>query len=162
MQRTQVEIVNRINLIEKEDFFGFQSSDLVSYLDYSNALPYINENLKKTLTESEWDEKYKAKLTPKELIQDYMPFAWDKANNCRGLSASRSVEHMKAWLWLDGEDILADRMGDIYEYYGKTCLVVICLHYGIDWKQYDDGVWVNDECGDGVAVSEALAKYGIV
>lgn len=161
MQRTQVEIMNRINLIEKQDFFGFQSSDLIGYLDYNNALLYVNEDIKQTLTETEWDEKYKSKLTPEEQIKDYVSFAWDKANDCRGLSASRSIEHMKAWLWLDGQDVLADRMNSIYEYYGKTCLVVICQYYDIDWKQYDDGVWVNNECDEGGNIESILAKHGI-
>lgn len=67
----------------------------------------------------------------------YMPFAWDKANNGRGFSASRSMSHYQAWIWLAGDDI-----GDLSEYdsYGKDNLVKICKHYGWDHSQWDNGV----------------------
>ena len=79
-------------------------------------------------------------------IEEYMPFAWDKANNCRGLSADRSVSHMKAWLWLLGDD-LGEKLDGIYCFYGKPCLRVICEKYGWDWRQWDDGEWRNEEGG---------------
>jgi hypothetical protein len=79
-----------------------------------------------------------------------MPFAWEKANDCRGLSANRSIEHMTAWLWMLGDD-LADKMDGLYEYYGKPCLRAICEKYGCKWQQWDDGVWRNSEDDDGIA-----------
>jgi len=74
-----------------------------------------------------------------------MPFAWEKANGCRGISASRSLRHMVAWLWLDGQDEFLEKWNDLrdYEYYGKPQLIAICELYGIDWKKFDDGVRTN-------------------
>lgn len=73
---------------------------------------------------------------------DYMSFAFEKANNFRGISASRSMSHYSAWTWLIGDDFgnLLD-----YEYYGKDNLVEICEKYGWDHSQWDDGVRLNDE-----------------
>lgn len=75
---------------------------------------------------------------------EYMPFAWEKANNCRGLSAGRSLAHYTAWLWLDGDNEIWPTLED-YEYYGKDKLVEICNYLGIDSKQWDDGIRKNSE-----------------
>ena len=71
-----------------------------------------------------------------------MEFAWDKANNCRGISASRSIDHYSVWIWLLGDE---DKLSDIrdYEYYGKPQLVEICELYGWDHSKWDDGVRTN-------------------
>lgn len=152
--KTQEEIAKRLEAIKEEDIFGFESDCLIPYLDFQHAKPY----LKPEVTEGDWHIE---PMTPAEEIKDYMPFAWDKANNCRGLSAGRSIEHMVAWLWLDGKDELISKMESEYEFYGKPCLVLICQEYGIDWRKLDDGSWRNDEYGEGITPDVALAKHGI-
>lgn len=138
-KRTQKEIVNRIEERKTEDFFGFETDDYIDYLTYGNAKKYLMPEV----TKEEWNETEKEVLAPIEQIKDYMGFAWDKANNCRGLSANRSISHMLAWLWLGGEDALLEKV--MYEYYynyhyyGKPILEMICEYFGLDWKQWDDG-----------------------
>lgn len=148
-QRTQQEILDRIEEIREDDFFGFQTGDLICFLTFDNAKKRLNEGV----TSEEWAQK----INPANCIKDYMPFAWDKANNCRGLSAGRSIEHMKAWLWLDGKDALVGQMDDLYQYYGKPCLRAICEEYGIDWKSLDNNEWVNSEDDTPKTAEEALA-----
>jgi len=135
--RTQKEILERFNQRRKTDMLGFEVYEYLYYLDYKYAKPF----LKKEVTEEDWKHK---KIPPAEKIKDYMPFAWKKANDCRGISAARSILHMLAWLWLDGKDEFLEK-NDIenYEYYGKPQLIAICELYGIDWKKYDDGVRTN-------------------
>jgi len=136
--RTQEEILKRIEARKKKDLMGFEWNEYICYLNYESAKPY----LKKDITKERWgDEKGKE---PAEKIKDYMDFAWKKANDCRGISAGRSIMHMVAWLWLDGQDefLLNNNIED-YEYYGKPQLIKICELYGIDWKKYDDGVRTN-------------------
>ena len=82
--RTQEEILARINEIKGKDFFGFETSDLIGFLNYENAKPFLKEGVKKSAWKIE-------KRTPKEIMIDYMPFAWEKANNKRGISASRNM-----------------------------------------------------------------------
>ncbi len=149
MQRTQEQILNRIKEIEKNDFFGFQTSDLVQFLTFENAKPFLADFVAK----GEWEQQ----TDPVKIIKDYMPFAWDKANNCRGLSAGRSVEHMKAWMWLDGKEELVKKMDDLYQYYGKPCLHAVCVEYGIDWESLDNNEWVNNEEDAPITAKEALA-----
>jgi hypothetical protein len=72
-----------------------------------------------------------------------MDFAWEKANNCRGLSAMRTMTHYKAWLWLLGQDGFDDL--ENYSHYGKDNLVRICKFFDLDPKKWDDGRRVNSE-----------------
>ena len=134
--RTQKEILNRIKIVEKDDFLGFQRSDLISYLDYENARPFLKDEI----SAEQWKKEDK---TPKEIMINYLPFAWEKANNKRGISASRSMDHYTSWLWLDGDENLHKTLSD-YEYYGKPQLIEVCKYLGIDYLQYDDGIREND------------------
>lgn len=138
MNRTQEQIVERLR-DDRIDPLGWASSDLLEWLDFDHA----KEFLKPEVTAQSWADTEKPKSVREQMI-DYMPFAWEKANDCRGLSAGRSISHYQNWLWLLGEDELAEQIRD-YEYYGKDQLVRICEYLGIDSKQYDDGIRVNSE-----------------
>ena len=140
--RTQDEIIAKISEVEPDDWMGTIKSDLVEFLDYEHAKPYLKDDV----TAAECSESVKDVKKPSLQIKDYMPFAFNKANNCRGLSAGRSLDHMYAWLWLDGQDefLTANDIRD-YQYYGKDELVKICELYGLDATQWDDGCRVNSE-----------------
>jgi len=134
---TQEEIVKRIEAISGVDFFGFEKSDLLSYLDFEHAQPY----LKATATATDWGEAEDQSQVRNKML-DYMPFAWEKACGCRGLSAARSLNHFSAWLWIAGNEELAESIRD-YEYYGKPQLIEICKWLGVDHQQWDDGMRTN-------------------
>lgn len=162
--KTTQQIVDRIKMLDSdrhlnEDFFGFIRSDLIEALPFADAKPF----LKSTATDDAWptdkllttDEKVIARLT------EYMTFAWEKANNCRGLSAARTLDHMRAWLWLLGEDKASDGIAE-YDLYGKPQLRAICEHFKIDWRALDDGHWRSSEREDGKpadAVSELVLEW---
>lgn len=139
MIRTQEQIVERVRTNRERDFLGMAVGDLVEWLDSEHA----KEFLKPEATEESWASSDKPKPV-REQMADYMPFAWEKANNCRGISAGRSMNHYNNWLWLIGEDKFADSLLD-YEYYGKDNLVRICEFLGLDAKQWDDGRRVNTD-----------------
>lgn len=135
--RTQEEIKNRIKETKDDDIFGFGTTDLIEYLDFEHAKKYLEEGV----TEKQWSNR-KLK-SPKEQMIQYMEFAWEKANDCRGLSAMRTMYHYRSWLWLDGNEELAEQMED-YEFYGKDNLVAVCEYLGIDHTEYDDGIRTNE------------------
>jgi len=137
--RTEKEIIEKINNID--DFFGFMTNDLILFLSFDKAQPFLKEGV----TAEEWTPTPRYDEFVLKQIHEYMPFAWEKANNCRGLSAARSIDHMKAWLWLLGEeeDLLEDLKD--YELYGKPQLRAICEHFDWEWKQWDNNLWVNDD-----------------
>ena len=152
VKRSQDEIVARIKERQADDFLGFETNCYYPYLDFAHA----KEFLKLEATEQAWVEGMKKLKSPSDEIKKYMPFAWDKANNCRGISTNLSIEHMIAWLWLDGKDWLRKEYEEHYEYYGKPLLVKICEEYGINWKALDNNHWTNSEDGKGITAKQAL------
>ena len=130
--RTDQEIIDRINARKEADFFGFELTDLLIRLPFELAKPFLNPDVKG----EDWKVQPRDRDSVLKEMLEYMPFAWGKANNCRGLSAVRSMCHYMAWVWLAGDDL-----GDLtdYQYYGKDNLVKICDHYGWDSSQWDDG-----------------------
>ena len=134
--RTDQEIIDRINARKEVDFFGFELIDLLIRLPFELAKPFLNPDVKG----EDWKVQPRDRDSVLKEMLEYMPFAWDKANNCRGLSAVRSMSHYMAWVWLAGDDL-----GDLteYEFYGKDNLVKICDHYGWDSSQWDDGERTN-------------------
>ncbi len=138
--RTQDEIVTRIKAREANDILGFEVLEYVDYLDFEHARPYLKDEV----TEDEW-EGPRSLTEVKDVMEEYMEFAWGKANNCRGISANRSISHYQAWLWLDGQHEMADNLMDNYEFYGKPQLEQVCEYLGLDHKQWDDGRRSNEE-----------------
>ena len=131
--RTDEEILARVEEVKDRDWMGFERNDLIIYLPFDKARPFLVEGT----TEDEWETLDRSRESVLKTMLDYMPFAWDKANNKRGFSAGRSMSHYAAWTWMAGDDFgnLTD-----YECYGKDHLRKICNHYGWDADQWDDGV----------------------
>lgn len=138
--RTQEEILERIKARKPTDPLGFEIGDYVNRLSFDNAKPW----LKAEVTEDEWKEFQDSQLAPTEKMQDYMKFAWGKANDMRGISANRSILHCLAWLWLAEEDEFLAKVeleyDTNYHYYGKPILEMVCDYFSWDWKQWDDSV----------------------
>jgi len=136
--RTQDEIVARIEERQPADVFGFEWPLYIEYLDLEHVRPFLRD------PDEPWNP---TSVDPIDHMLDYMDFAWEKANNCRGISASRSIEHCIAWLWLAGEDELTQQVdhayNNTYHHYGKPILEMICDHFGWDWRRWDDGVRTN-------------------
>jgi hypothetical protein len=132
--RTDDEILARLKAREREDFFGFERNDLVIRLPFDKAQPFLIP----TATVDTWTPVPRNRESVIAEMREYMPFAWEKANDCRGISAGRTMHHYMAWIWLIGDD-----MGELtrYEFYGKENLLRICEKYG--FESHDDGVRTN-------------------
>lgn len=142
--KTQQQILDRIFDIKESDVFGFELSILFDYLTVESMESLRGRVLKDDVDLSDHVPKTTDADTIKAEMRDYMEFAWRKANGFRGLSAGRSIQHYQAWLWLLGENELANDIGD-YRYYGKDELVEICDYLGLDASKWDDGVRRNYE-----------------
>jgi hypothetical protein len=141
IKRTSAQIKARYEQVSQR-LLDFQGSDLLPYMDYEDAKPFLKEGV----TAEQLSEARDSLGSPLEEALKYLPFAWEKANNCRGLSAGRSVDHLKAWLWLAGYNVDGD-FDRRYEYYGKPCLVTASALCDFDWRAHDDMKWRNDEMG---------------
>jgi len=135
--RTDDEIIDKMAEVKAYDWLGTIRSDLVRFLPFDRAKNFLVDTVKP----EDWTPEPRTTEHITKVMLNYMPFAWNKANNCRGISASRSLNHYEAWLWLLG-DPLANKLRN-YEHYGKEKLIAICEKYGWDWKQWDDGERVN-------------------
>lgn len=143
--RSQEEILERIEQKKSEDIFGFEVGEYIAALNQENMEKMrLRGVVKEDADLSEWEPIFKSDEDILERCKDYMEFAWDKANNCRGISANRSIMHYIAWLWLLGYEEF-DNLMDGYQFYGKPQLIRICEFLGIDHTQYDDGIRTNTD-----------------
>lgn len=133
MNRTQEEIIERLRTNESRDPFGFTSSDLLEWLDFENAKEFLKEGTSKEV----WDEVVNKRKPVVDQMKGYMSFAIEKANDERGLSAGRSMCHYQNWLWLIGEDSLAEEM-PTYDDYGKNNLQKVCEFLKLDSSQLQE------------------------
>lgn len=126
--RTQQEILERVE--NATDIFGTQKGDLLSYMSFENAKPYLKEDYVRKVEAGE--EVWEMSTDPKKEILDYLPFAYEKAEGERGLSAARSMLHFETWIWLDDEDFYNEIIDliDNYTNYGIPALDEISKHYG--------------------------------
>lgn len=121
--RTYAEVVQRVQEPLK-GMFDFARDTLIDYLDYADARQF----LKAEATREEWLPVVRS-LTEdsvREQIVSYLPFAFEKAEDQRGLSAIRSIQRFRAWIWLLGEEY-ADLLAfledeDNFQGYGETLL----------------------------------------
>lgn len=152
--KTQSEIIEYYDNHREEDMFGFVAEVLFPYLTFDQAKKY----LKPEATAEGWGDV--EPLTEEHVVgemRDYMVFAWEKAADHRGLSASRSIEKMRAWLWLLGDEELRDFADDNSNYaqYGAPTLKAISEKYGFDIpdepriKRMVKGLPCRDGCGEG-------------
>lgn len=127
--KTQQEIAARARAVQPNDIFGFATGVLVFSLDFENA----KEFLKPDATADEWpkgDARTETAIR-KEAIE-YLDFAWGKAKDHRGLSASRSVTKMVEYLWLLGLDEASQHVAEApYSKYGCPGLKVASLALGM-------------------------------
>ncbi len=138
--RTQEQTVQQIEKRKSDDILGFETDEYLRFLDFEHAKPYLKEG-----TKSEQWGKPTENSTENilQIMLDYMSFAWEKAKGCRAISASRSISHYKAWIWMLDDDFQFDE--NSYCHYGKNLLREICKQYGWNPNQWDDGIRINYE-----------------
>ena len=123
--RTHDEVVAYCGRVH--DLFGFAQEVLLPYLPVERAQLFTWND--RDLVE--WEQK---PLTYKTVIADmrgYMDLAWRRVQDHNAFGASSSIDKMRAWIWLLGdEETLAFAKGDIhYSNYGAPILKRICEKY---------------------------------
>lgn len=130
-------IKGKINAGFANDVFGIAFNDLVEALPFADAKEYLkDEFLMKDSAEAEWESsRIKTDDDVKARMLDYLPFAWEKAEDQRGLSADRSIRHFAAWAWLiDNEfyEKIEDMYNNNYFPYGEPILAYISEKLGFE------------------------------
>lgn len=123
-------ILARIEGFGSQDILGFRTEALAQFLTFDECKPLLKPDA------TPWgasDDTPRTREGVLKVMRDYMGFAWTKANNERGISASRSIDKFGEWLWMLGdESTIAAFEAAPYAMYGKPQLRVICDAYGFE------------------------------
>lgn len=138
--RTQEEIGKRI--VEVDDgFMNFAREVLLGYCTFETAKPHLKEEYANDpKSAADWNSEQLDTSDHQSIRTDmatYMrEYGWPKCQDHRGISASRTIDKMGAWLWLLGDDKTIAAMEDApYENYGAPKLAVICKAYDLPIPQ---------------------------
>ena len=133
--RTQEELSAKFDELQKSGgFMDFRPEVLINFLSFESAKPHLKEDYIKEVEAGtkQWEQHTTVEKAAEEFL-DYMKFAWDKAEDERGISASRSVQKLGMWLWIMNRDdlrrIIED--DDLYNPYGAPALIEVCNQMGI-------------------------------
>lgn len=129
--RTAEEVAEHYRREQGSDILGFMANVLLPYLPFELARPFLKEGA----TAEAWGEAQP--LTREYILQEmgaYLVFGWGKVEDHRGISASRTVEKMRTWLWLlrDEETLRFAEDSGNYAQYGAPVLKRICEVYGFE------------------------------
>lgn len=120
--RTPAEILARLSSLD-DDFFGKRSEVLIFSLSFSDA----NQFLKDDANEAGW-----VQYDPMTEAASYLEFAIDKMQGERGLSASRSVDAFREYVWLLTDDATAAQYeATDYGWYGHDQLLFAARKLGL-------------------------------
>lgn len=152
MMREHAEIVERIRSIDREggrDFFGAEKGELLMQLEFADAKEFLVADA---------DPKDWAPVTlaeGRESAIAYVPFAIGKIDAHRGLSAGRSVDHMRSWIWLHGTDeqVAAFEAAE-YTNYGAPKVKAFCEAMGCMAVWEDEATAAVRRMADGLVCRE--------
>lgn len=122
-----------------DSFFGFDIEVAITVLPYEDCKHVFNDKFKEKIIKGEYKHLHtKDVMEVAQDFLDYMVFAWSKAIDERGISASRSIDKLGAWMEIlsrpDVAEVLHD--DDLYNPYGRPALRNACGMLGIDCPDY--------------------------
>lgn len=133
LRRSKEEILKQIEE-HRNEMVDFWVAVLLDYVPFESVKHLLKEEALEKYESGEC--KWTVITDVEESVQDfldYMVFAWRKAENMRGLSASRSINKLSCWAWLLGRDDVMEILEDdsLYNPYGAPALVKACKTLGI-------------------------------
>jgi len=163
LTRTNDELAERFK--EPGGMFGFHRDVLFEYMPWEAVKDSLKEEFVAKVEAGE--EKWEPLPMIRELVladaKEYTAFAWGKAMNHRGLSASRSINKLQAWCWLlnDDEALKIVNDDDLYGPYGVPILLRVSKHFGWDVPEGSEGTAGGGTVGrmmDGMPCSDSCGE----
>lgn len=114
--------------------------------------PYLPEEYKPGL---EGNAQPLTEEAVKAEMLEYLKFGFEKAINHRGLSAGRTIEKLRTWLWILEDEELVAFLDDDRNYvnYGMPMLKRVAAKYNFpipdDAQGWDDGKPCHRDCDQG-------------
>jgi hypothetical protein len=122
-------------ILSEGNIFEFRDSILVSLLTFETAKPFLQDGYVSDVESGvkNWECITNIEECTQEFL-DYMNFAWGKAEDQRGLYASRSIDKLSIWLWAMNREDLVNiiKDDDLYNPYGAPALIAVCNEMGIE------------------------------
>lgn len=135
IKNNKLKIISEKEILEiikskTDSLFSFDKEVFVDYLPLEEAKKFLTEESAKAI--KEWNQITTIEEAAQDFL-DYMNFAWGKALDKRGLSASRSIEKLGAWLQVMSRPDLATLIdtNSLYNPYGAPALIAVCKNMGI-------------------------------
>lgn len=135
-----IQVAKEIAILQRDnDFFNFQQEVAIDFLSLNECQGILDEEYFQKVKCGEIEFEYISDVA--EAAQDfldYMVFAWGKAMDERGLSASRSLMKLSAWMEILGRKDIAEILQDagLYAPYGRPALRKACQLLGIECPDY--------------------------
>lgn len=123
-------------IMKEESLLGFEHEIACDFLTFKLGKEFFKEEFIKEI------ESKKKKFTyisdvyeATQDFLDYMVFAWMKARDQRGISASRSIMKLSTWMRILGRKDVADILNDekLYAPYGIPALKKACEVLGVNF-----------------------------
>lgn len=154
--RTQEEIIERIVAIvaDRSDFFGTRQEELIAMVEVERL---SDPRLTKVYGEITATEGYAPRTEEqvREAAADYLEFAVGKAFDHRGLSAARSVDHYREWVWLLCTDSIVEEFeATDYASYGVPQLRFAAQALGLHERWEALRTPTTDRMADGLSCGE--------
>ena len=138
--KLQINLEVAKNIVENPaSFFCFELEVAINFLSFGDAKKYFTDEYLATVSSGKAEHhQITDVLEATQDFLDYMVFAWSKAMDERGLSASRSITKLATWMRiLDRPDVAEVLENDeLYNPYGRRALRKACEMLGIICPSY--------------------------
>jgi len=138
--RTKQEVLEKLKE-PPSSMFGFDYEIYTTYVSFEECK--AAGLTKEGATGAEWGVPHP--LTRERVLSDMadymMGYGWPKARDHRGLSAGRTIDKMRAWMWLLKDDYIAVKIDSdelSHLNYGCPILEAICKRYDFPIPQDED------------------------
>lgn len=118
-----------------DTLLGFDRKVAAGFIAIEDGYDLFTDEYKQKVASGETEHPYTTNdLEAAQDFLDYMVFAWKKAFDERGLSASRSVAKLAAWMKILGRPDVAAILEDdsLYNPYGRPALRKACEALGVN------------------------------
>lgn len=123
------------------------SRDYVRLIEWFPSSDLIHFGFTLNDDDATWDVKPWTDETLQEQFVRDLEFAWEKASDERGISASLMFEVVQMWMWIFEDE---EMLGLPYYGYGQDSLLRIARKHNVPLagiRFEDDGVWVKRSGG---------------
>jgi hypothetical protein len=121
--------------LEEGSFFGFEREVYIAHLPFEEAKKYFKKEYVEKIESGQDLYRYVENIyeTTQDML-DYLIFGYMKALNQRGISASRTINKMAAYMFILGREDLEKLVSDenLYSPYGMPALVALTEALGLE------------------------------